>query len=124
MKKQIYFFIMLLAFTMAGAGFCKEKTINVEKENKVEKMIKAGAKVFDIRSTQEFSSGAYPGAKNIPVDEVSARLAEFGEKEKPIILYCASGARSGRAKMILENAGYSNVVNAGGLSDLYRLTGE
>jgi phage shock protein E len=37
-----------------------------------------------------------------------------------VVLYCASGARSGVAARILKQAGYAEVVNAGGLGDMPR----
>jgi phage shock protein E len=36
------------------------------------------------------------------------------------VLYCASGARSGRAVQLLKQAGFTDVVNAGGLADMPR----
>lgn len=76
------------------------------------------AKVVDVRTPGEFASGHHPRAVNIPIDEVQTRLSEFGDKSKPVVVYCASGNRSGRAKQILESAGYSHVTNAGGFRDL------
>jgi phage shock protein E len=80
--------------------------------------IQAGAKIVDVRTPEEFSEEAYPNAVNIPVDEMQTRLNEFGEKTKPILVYCASGARSAYAARILKNAGYTDVINAGGLYDM------
>ncbi|MCW7491383.1 rhodanese-like domain-containing protein [Leptospira sp. 2 VSF19] len=80
--------------------------------------IDAGALVVDVRTVAEFQSGHYPGAINIPVDQVSKRLDEFGDKNRSIIVYCASGGRSGSAKSFLESIGYSDVTNAGGLSNM------
>jgi phage shock protein E len=80
--------------------------------------IKSGAHIFDVRTPEEFQEEAYPNAKNIPVDEIRLRLSEFGDTANPIIVYCASGARSAYAARILRNAGYRDVVNAGGLHDL------
>jgi phage shock protein E len=45
------------------------------------------------------------------------QLAE-GDKTKPIVVYCASGGRAAKAKTQLDAAGYSNVVNGGGVDDL------
>lgn len=84
----------------------------------LEEMIKSGAKIFDVRTVEEFQEEAYPNAVNIPVDEMMTRIAEFGDKNAPIILYCASGARSAYGARLLKNAGYTNVVNAGGLYDM------
>ncbi|MFZ4622539.1 MAG: rhodanese-like domain-containing protein [Bacteroidota bacterium] len=80
--------------------------------------INAGAKIFDVRTPEEFSEEAYPNAVNIPVDSMMARIDEFGDKNAPIILYCASGARSAYGARLLKNAGYADVVNAGGLYDM------
>ena len=81
--------------------------------------IKAGALIVDVRTPEEYSTGHYPGALNIPVDDVETRLAEFGEdKGKEIIVYCKSGRRSGKAKGILEAKGFKNVMNAGGFTDM------
>ena len=41
-----------------------------------------------------------------------------GDKAKPVVVYCASGARSRKAQQQLEAAGYTNVVNGGGYDDL------
>ena len=40
------------------------------------------------------------------------------DKARPVVVYCASGARSAKATAELGAAGYSNVVNGGGLDDL------
>lgn len=80
--------------------------------------IQSGAAIIDVRSSEEFNEEAYPNAVNIPVDQIQSRLSDFGEKTKPIIVYCASGARSAYAARILKNAGYTDVVNAGGLFDM------
>jgi phage shock protein E len=79
--------------------------------------IKAGAKVVDVRSPDEFGDGSYPGAVNIPVGSLARRLSEI-PKDRPVVLFCASGARSAAAARLLRQAGYADVVNAGGLSDM------
>jgi rhodanese-related sulfurtransferase len=85
--------------------------------NLILEKVKAGAKIVDVRTIDEFRDGAYPGAVNIPVSELGARLSEV-PKNVPIILYCASGARSSAAAQLLRRSGYSDVVNAGGLGDM------
>ena len=80
--------------------------------------LKAGAKVIDVRTPDEFADGAYPGAVNIPLAALGARIGELGPKESPIVLYCASGARSAQAARLLKQAGFADVVNAGGLDDM------
>ncbi|HJX53277.1 MAG TPA: rhodanese-like domain-containing protein [Polyangia bacterium] len=80
--------------------------------------IKAGALVVDVRTEAEFAGGAYPGATNIPLDQVEKRLADFGDRKRAIVVYCRSGNRSGQAKVILEKNGFSDVTNGGGLKDM------
>lgn len=83
----------------------------------VKQKIDAGATIIDVRTPEEFRDGAYPGARNIPVSNLGAHLGEI-PKEKPVVLYCASGARSGAAARTLKQAGFTDVVNAGGLADM------
>ncbi len=83
-------------------------------------MIKAGAKIIDVRTAEEFNEEHYPNALNIPVDQIRQRLTEFGEKNTPIVVYCASGSRSAFAARMLKSAGYTDVINAGGLDDMPR----
>ncbi|HNY17486.1 MAG TPA: rhodanese-like domain-containing protein [Treponemataceae bacterium] len=83
----------------------------------VKDKIARGAVVVDVRTKGEFASGAYPKARNIPLDALPGRLAEL-PKDKPIVVYCASGARAAQAARILSQAGFSDVVNAGGLAAL------
>ncbi len=81
--------------------------------------IKAGARIVDVRSPAEFQSGAYPGAVNIPVQELDRRLGEL-PKDRPIVVYCASGARSAAAERMLRARGFADVVNGGGLYQMPR----
>jgi phage shock protein E len=81
--------------------------------------IKAGAKVVDVRSPGEFSGGAYPGAVNIPVQELEHRAGEL-PRDRPIVVYCASGMRSASAERLLRAKGFADVVNGGGLAQMPR----
>ncbi len=83
----------------------------------VKQKIEAGAVIVDVRTPEEFRDGAYPGALNIPVSNLAGRLSEI-PKDKPVVLYCASGARSASAARTLKQAGYADVINAGGLGDM------
>ena len=71
-----------------------------------QELVKTGALLLDVRTPSEFQSGHVPGAKNIPVQELSARLSELPLKSTPIVVYCRSGARSAAAANTLRSAGY------------------
>ena len=72
----------------------------------------SGAVFIDVRSPAEFAAGNRPGSLNIPLDDI-ANAAKKLDKTKPIVLSCASGARSGIALGILKGLGFKDVVNAG-----------
>jgi NADPH-dependent 2,4-dienoyl-CoA reductase/sulfur reductase-like enzyme/rhodanese-related sulfurtransferase len=76
----------------------------------------SGPLIVDTRTSNEFAYGAYPGAINIPLDEIESRVSELGNKDRNIILYCASGARSAYAVRILKHYGFTNAKNGGGLA--------
>jgi len=81
-----------------------------------------GAILLDVRSREEFSAGHIPGAINIPHTEVAARMPELlalaaDDRSKPVVVYCRSGRRSGLAKDVLREHGFSRVTNLGGMSD-------
>lgn len=84
----------------------------------IKDMIKAGALIVDVRTTDEFADGAYPKAVNIPLSSLPGKLDQLGAKDRPIVLYCASGARSAQAARFLQKSGFTAVVNAGGLDDM------
>lgn len=76
-----------------------------------------GAVFVDVRSAAEFASGNAPGSFNIPLQELGNRLNEI-PKASPVVVCCASGSRSGMAKLLLKKNGYPNVYNVGAWSKL------
>ena len=76
--------------------------------------------IIDVRTPGEFAGGAYQGAINIQLDELPARINELGDKSRDITLYCASGARSAYGQRILQQLGFTNVKNGGGLMQMMR----
>lgn len=99
-----------------GEEKSEEKKSETVKETKKE--VTNEPLVVDVRTPEEFAGGAYPGAVNIPLDEVERRVGEFGAKDRKIILYCASGGRSSYAQQILASYGYTNLENGGGIAKM------
>ena len=81
------------------------------------KLRAAGASLVDVRSVGEFAHANAPGTLNIPLSELGSRLNEI-PKDKPVVVCCASGSRSGMAKLLLLKNGYRNVHNIGNWSNL------
>lgn len=76
---------------------------------------------IDVRTPAEYETGHLPGAHNIDFDQIATQITEIAKaKETPIIVYCRSGRRSALAKQTLEQLGYLNVVNAGGIDEVLR----
>jgi phage shock protein E len=75
-------------------------------------LMKNGAVLVDVRSAAEFAGGNAPGSVNIPLGELGSRLKEI-PASAPVVLCCASGTRSGMAKMMLKKNGYKQVFNIG-----------
>ncbi|MFZ0612816.1 MAG: rhodanese-like domain-containing protein [Desulfobacterales bacterium] len=69
--------------------------------------------VLDVRQPGEYESGHIPGAKLIPLPELSERLNEIDTK-KPTLVYCAVGGRSRVAAQMLAGKGFSEVYNVSG----------
>lgn len=75
-------------------------------------LINEGAFLVDVRTPGEFADGHVKGSVNIPLDNITKEIAKFKDK-KNIIVFCRSGNRSGMAKSLLEQQGFTNVVNGG-----------
>ena len=78
----------------------------------LQSVIEEGAFLVDVRTPGEFAGGHVKGSVNIPLNRVPMELAKFKNK-KNIIVFCRSGNRSSQAKSILEQNGFTNVVNGG-----------
>jgi phage shock protein E len=76
-----------------------------------------GALLVDVRSAGEFATANAPGTVNIPLGDLGSRLAEI-PKNAPVVVCCASGTRSGMAKLMLKKNGYPEVYNAGAWTKL------
>lgn len=76
-----------------------------------------GAVLVDVRSYGEYQSAHARDSINIPLNELSTRLNEI-PKTGPVLVVCASGSRSGMARLLLKKHGYKNVYNMGNWSNL------
>ncbi|MAZ72174.1 MAG: sulfurtransferase [Flavobacteriaceae bacterium] len=77
------------------------------------------AVILDVRTQKEWDAGHMDGAKHMPLQEVSAKIATIKNWGKPIITCCASGVRSGNAASVLKNNGIE-ALNGGGWKALQK----
>lgn len=87
------------------------------KSKKVQDFISRNAVIIDVRSVAEYSGGAIPGSKNIPLQQLSDHISEIKNWNKPVICCCASGIRSGSASTLLRKHDI-DAVNGGGWASL------
>jgi NADPH-dependent 2,4-dienoyl-CoA reductase/sulfur reductase-like enzyme/rhodanese-related sulfurtransferase len=69
--------------------------------------------LLDVRTPPEVARGALPGAVNIPLHELRARLGEL-DRVRPVIVYCQVGQRGYNAARILVQSGFGEVYNLAG----------
>lgn len=90
--------------------------MNTFTAKEVENMLKEGKQldIIDVRETDEVAAGKIPGAQNIPLGLIEARMHEL-DKSKEYIMVCRSGGRSGRAAQFLEGRGFKVINMTGGM---------
>ena len=74
--------------------------------------------LVDVRTSEEVAMESVPGAVNIPLDDIPERWEEFRDMPRPLVLFCRSGIRSGKALAFLEAQGITDGMNGIGASDV------
>ena len=87
------------------------------KSQSIQEFIAKGAIIIDVRSPGEFAGGHIKGSRNIPLNEISTKIDEIKNQNKPVITCCASGMRSSQATSILKQNGI-DALNGGGWQSL------
>uniref|UniRef100_A0A831UEU0 Rhodanese-like domain-containing protein n=1 Tax=Geobacter metallireducens TaxID=28232 RepID=A0A831UEU0_GEOME len=108
--------ILALAATVLAAGHRDIRS----GEAKSLLAAKKNAFLLDVRTPAEFRQGRLQGAVLIPISEVERRLGEI-PRNRPVVVYCAVGSRSGLVAGFLAQKGYREVYNmADGIVGWYR----
>lgn len=73
------------------------------------------ALLLDVREQAEFAQSHILNSRGLPLSQLEARVGDIEKfKDKPVIVYCATGSRSSAAATALRKHGFSNVVNLSG----------
>ena len=91
------------------------KRINAKEAKKI---MDSGDKfqLIDVRNADEYREAHIKGSKLMPLDTLKKTIEkEVQDKNEKLLVYCASGMRSGKACKILNDLGYRNVYNIGGI---------
>ncbi|SOB98505.1 rhodanese-related sulfurtransferase [Rhodobacter sp. JA431] len=98
----------------------------------VQMVAKGEAVLLDVRDGMELrATGKAKGALHVPMMSLSMKCDPSSPEclkelslDKPVVLYCASGARSQGAGRMLVSMGYTKVFNLGGLNDWHHGGGQ
>jgi rhodanese-related sulfurtransferase len=113
---------MLIAVALASGGMLvwpmvanSARAGGLSASAAVQLINRSRAAVVDVSEPDEFAGGHVTGAKNVPLGELESRLpAVVKNKSLPVILVCASGARSSRAVAVARKLGYEQAQALGG----------
>lgn len=102
MRQHITKLLLLLSIIfISGCSHVDDATILSARE-----AVSKGAVIIDVRTPKEFAQGHVHGAINIPIETIVKTVADV-PKNKTVVVYCASGNRSGAAAKILREKGWT-----------------
>lgn len=120
--------ILLAAIVIAGAAYLLTRNTpatglptEISVVSAYEKYI-AGTFIMDVRQPDEWVAGHIPNATLIPLGELESRLSEV-PTDREVVIVCRSGNRSGQARDLLKNAGFTNVTSMAGGMNLWATSG-
>jgi len=98
----------------AQTGSIINATIPVDSFEKILSTI-VQVQLIDVRTPEEYAQGHLKNAVNVDInsDDFESRIQKL-DKTKPVLVYCLSGGRSGRAASKMEDMGFSTVYNMQG----------
>ena len=124
-----FFSVVFAILIILGAIFIfipKDKEVTVELNTRYVSMDEIteimeqneGYVILDVRTHEEYNEGHIPNAICIPNETIDESVInELPDKSQLILIYCRSGNRSKQATQKLENLGYTNLVEFGGIID-------
>ncbi len=119
MKTLLSAVVLLLGFAIGTVAADSTEAVQVYRDPaRLAKLVADQERPYllvDVRTPEEYTSGHIPTAVNVPVAEIKAG-PPTEDKAALVIVYCASGARSARAREILVGLGYTSVVDFGSVS--------
>jgi rhodanese-related sulfurtransferase len=129
MKRYIVAATMVLSLVSCGEAQTKkdsnssssveqiaETNYKVVSQTEFKTHIKGGkGQLLDVRTPSEFNNGHIKGAENIDFtgSDFKEKVAKL-DREKPVLIYCHSGNRSGKASLILKELGFKEVYDLQG----------
>ncbi len=106
--------LWMMASASSGCSSGVSSSTSPIASDRAHQLVEGGAQLVDVRTDREWAAGHLEGAVHIPVDDLGERMSEL-PRDRALIVYCASGARSARAASALRAANY-DVHDLGGMS--------
>jgi phage shock protein E len=108
--------VIALIGAIIASSALKKRKLGTMLSNTSEKPL-----ILDVRTQQEYNSGHYKSARNIPHDQIERHIQELEQwKNSPVIVYCHAGSRAAFAERVLKAHGFCKVVNGGGYAAMMR----
>ncbi len=124
--KRISIIVAIMIVVFGGAVMLsrgQRPAVQTETFAAVSKNVATGAKLYDVRTPEEYASGHFPGATNWSLQDMQAGKLPNVAKDTQVYVYCHSGNRSSQAAAILQQAGYTHVTDLHGLSSVESIGG-
>ena len=120
MKKLIFLLLAVMLLTACGQNVEKDQEAvywNITAEEARQIMdTEESCIILDVREQEEYDAGHIPGAILIPYTQIEEKAEEMlPDKDQLILVYCRSGRRSKLAAEALEDLGYTNIKEFGGI---------
>ena len=94
----------VLVFSPAGGGAGAQDV----SPQRAQELVADGIRIIDVRTPGEFEMGHIPGAVNVPMNMLQQESAGW-DRGEPLLVYCATGARSADAVRYLADQGFAEV---------------
>ena len=116
MKLLLTIFAVLLLLTGCGAEDAPTYRQVSSDEAAAMMASESGYLILDVRTRAEYEQGHIPGAVCVPNETIGTDdIPALPDKSQLILVYCRSGNRSKQAAQKLADAGYTNIVEFGGI---------
>ncbi|GKT12891.1 MAG: hypothetical protein ISEC1_P1882 [Thiomicrorhabdus sp.] len=113
--------VTMLIYSYLGDRMAGFKGVSTDEATR---LFNDDAFLLDVRSAGEYKDGYIGSALNVSAGDLSAKMNQMPkDKEQAILVYCLSGARSGRSAAALVKAGYANVFNLSGGINAWKSAG-
>ena len=116
----IFTVVVMLIFNKKDKNIKKEPTIKYASMDEIIQIMKENKDyiILDVRTIEEYNEGHIPNAICIPNETIGENIvSELPNKEQLILIYCRSGNRSKQAAKKLNQLGYTNLIEFGGIID-------